>query len=125
MKQDRGSAMIEFALILPLLVMLLVGIVDFGRAYGAQLSITGAAREGARSRALGGQPSDVQAAVNASKGAASVTAVDSGTACPSNSGGSTTQFATVIVSASFTFGIPFVPLGTKTFTATASMRCGL
>ena len=116
--------MIELALILPLLVMLLVGIVDFGRAYSAQVSITAAAREGARVLALGGNSAAVTNAVNGAKGSATVTSITP-TACPVGSTGTSTAVATVVVSASFTFGIPFVPLGTKTFSASASMRCGL
>ena len=124
MKQDRGAAMIELALILPILVMLLVGIIDFGRAYSAQVSITGAAREGARTLALGGPSIDVINAVNGAKGSASVISIVQ-TACPANSTGTSTAVATVVVNASFTFGIPFVPLGPRTFSATARMRCGL
>ena len=116
--------MIELALILPILLMLLVGIVDFGRAFSAQVSITGAAREGARTLALGGTPAQVTIAVDQAKGTASVTSIVQ-TACPPNSTSTSTAAARVIVNASFTFGIPFIPLGTRTFSATASMRCGL
>lgn len=124
MKRDRGAAMIELALILPILIMLLVGIISFGRAYSAQLSIASSAREGARVLALGGTYTAVDAAVNGTKGGADVTSI-SKTPCPANSTGSSTSFATVVVHASFSFDIPFVPLGTRTFSASASMRCGL
>lgn len=49
---DRGAAAVEFALVLPLLLLLLLGIVDFGRAWNMQLALTQAAREGVRSVAL-------------------------------------------------------------------------
>ncbi len=124
MRKDRGAAMIELALILPILVMLLVGIVDFGRAYSAQVSITGAAREGARVLALGGDSASVTNAVNGAKGSATVTSIVQ-TACPTGNTVTSTAAAAVEVKASFTFGIPFVPLGTRTFSAKASMRCGL
>lgn len=45
---SRGAALIEFALILPLLLMLLVGIVSAGVAYNHQLGLTHAAREAGR-----------------------------------------------------------------------------
>lgn len=45
---ERGAALIEFALLLPLLLMLLLGIVSVGIAYNHQISITHAARESAR-----------------------------------------------------------------------------
>lgn len=53
LRDDRGAAAVEFALVCVLLVMLLVGIVQFGRAYTAQLAVTHAAREGARAAAVG------------------------------------------------------------------------
>ncbi len=37
---ERGAAAVEFALVLPLLVALVLGIVDFGRAYNQQVSKT-------------------------------------------------------------------------------------
>src|SRR5215469_14940436 len=51
---ERGAAAVEFALLLPLLVMLIFGMIDFGRAINAQITITQAAREGARVLALPG-----------------------------------------------------------------------
>lgn len=42
----------EFALVLPILVLLIFGIVDFGRLLRAQIIMTEAAREGARASAL-------------------------------------------------------------------------
>ena len=35
LRQDRGASMVEFALILPLLVLLIFGLVEFGRGYNA------------------------------------------------------------------------------------------
>lgn len=46
--RQRGQALVEFALILPLLVLLLVGVFDFGRAIYAYNTISNAARQGAR-----------------------------------------------------------------------------
>jgi Flp pilus assembly protein TadG len=121
---DRGAAMVELAIILPFLIVLLVGIIDFGRAFSSQVSIQGAAREGARALALGESGGDVATAVNNAAGSANVSDITQ-TACPASSSSSSTAYATVVVKADFTFGIPFVPLGTKTLTASASMRCGL
>lgn len=42
----------EFALVLPVLLMLIFGIVDFGRMLSAKITVTEAAREGARAAAL-------------------------------------------------------------------------
>ncbi|MFZ3063015.1 MAG: TadE family protein [Actinomycetota bacterium] len=51
-KNENGSSAIEFALVLPVLVMLMVGIFQFGMAYSNYLAITHAAREGARLAAV-------------------------------------------------------------------------
>ena len=48
----NGSAMIEMAVILPLLVVLIVGVVEFGRILMVKQVITNAAREGARAGAI-------------------------------------------------------------------------
>jgi Flp pilus assembly protein TadG len=51
--RDRGAAAVEFALLLPLLLLIVFGLIDFGRALNAQITLTQAAREGARLDALG------------------------------------------------------------------------
>lgn len=51
--RDRGATAVEFALLLPILLLLAFGIIDFGRALNAQITLTQAAREGARLEALG------------------------------------------------------------------------
>lgn len=45
---DRGQAMVEFALVVPLLLLLILGMVDFARAWSAYEVITYQARQGAR-----------------------------------------------------------------------------
>lgn len=47
-RDEHGTAAIEFGLILPLLMVVLVGIIDFGNIYFTRLTMTNAAREGAR-----------------------------------------------------------------------------
>ena len=51
-RSDRGAVAVEFALLLPVLVLLVFGIIDFGRVLNAQITVTQAAREGARLAAL-------------------------------------------------------------------------
>jgi len=50
--RDRGAVAVEFAILLPVLLLLVFGIIDFGRALNAQIALTQAAREGARLDAL-------------------------------------------------------------------------
>ncbi|MBZ0258666.1 pilus assembly protein, partial [bacterium] len=45
---ERGSATVEFALVLPILMLLLFGIIEFGRVLSVQHLLNTAAREGAR-----------------------------------------------------------------------------
>lgn len=49
---ERGAVAVEFALLAPVLIMLLLGIMEFGRAYNVQASLTNAARDGVRSMAI-------------------------------------------------------------------------
>lgn len=44
--------MVEFALVVPMLFLLVVGIAEFSRAYHAQAAVSAAAREGARTMAV-------------------------------------------------------------------------
>jgi TadE-like protein len=57
---DRGATLVEFALIAPLLILLLFGIIDFGWAFSQNVDIKNAAREGGRLAAVnagtGGDP---------------------------------------------------------------------
>ena len=55
---ERGQAMLEVALTLPLLLLVAVGIFEFGRAYQTWQILTNAAREGARVAVLPGVDDD-------------------------------------------------------------------
>jgi Flp pilus assembly protein TadG len=47
-RRERGQTLAEFAIIAPILVILIFGIVDIARLYNAWVTIQGSAREGAR-----------------------------------------------------------------------------
>lgn len=51
-RRERGAAAVEFALVAPILLALVGGIVEFSHAYNLQISVTQAAREAARSMAI-------------------------------------------------------------------------
>ena len=47
-KKENGQAMVEFALVLPLLIILICGIIDFGWIFGNQLLLNSACKEATR-----------------------------------------------------------------------------
>ncbi len=51
--RERGQALVEFALALPILLILIFGLVDFGFGLKTHISVTNASREGARLGAVG------------------------------------------------------------------------
>lgn len=53
MKSEKGASMVEFALVLPIMILLLLGIIDFGRVFHAYLTIDHAGREAARVASIG------------------------------------------------------------------------
>jgi Flp pilus assembly protein TadG len=68
---DKGQAFVEFALVLPALLLIVLGIVQFGRMYNNYETITNATRAGARVAAVSRSSSNpVSATVQAVKNAA-------------------------------------------------------
>ncbi len=45
---DRGAAIVEFAIVVPVLLVLVTGIIDFARMMAVAASLSAAARDGAR-----------------------------------------------------------------------------
>lgn len=66
--RDRGAAAVEFAIVAPVLIMLIFGSIEFGLAVQARTMIENAAREGVRVASLGGSQAEVQAAATNSLG---------------------------------------------------------
>lgn len=58
MTAQRGQALVEAALVLPLLLMLAFGVIGVSRVTRAQMGVDAVAREAARAGALAGNPSD-------------------------------------------------------------------
>ena len=58
--RESGQSLVEFALVVPLLFLLLFGSIEFGRVFHAYHVITSAAREGARAAAVGKSNTDIE-----------------------------------------------------------------
>lgn len=85
---EDGQALVEFALVLPLLALLLFGVIQFGIALNNYVTLTDAVRAGAREASVsrfsptpGAQAEDAvrDAAVNLDQGALTVTVTSSWT----------------------------------------------
>ena len=138
---DRGAAAVELALVLPVLMLLVLGIIDFGLAYNRQITLSGGAREGARWLALHPAQADVArdktrfagplepdgAPLLASSDVALCTVVSGGTCTPSATATPTCasgQTVFLVASSGFAFSIPFGPQLTITIKGKGVMRCG-
>jgi Flp pilus assembly protein TadG len=123
---QRGAAAVEFALVLPLFLLLVFGIVDFSRAFNVQLTVSDAAAEGARALATGAKVADAQQAASAVLRTSAVGAATFpvSTACPSPppAGGAR---ASMTVATTFQFLTPLVgpATGGLTITGTAARQC--
>lgn len=67
-KSQRGQALVELALVLPILLMIIFGIMEFGRVFNAYLVITNAAREGSRQGVVGATDTQITNAVKTAAG---------------------------------------------------------
>jgi Flp pilus assembly protein TadG len=125
--RDRGSVAVEFALLLPVLLLIIFGVIDFGRAINAQISLTQAAREGARLDSLGYSSSAVTTRAQSAANGLSPITVTVSSSCPTGAGSGVD--AVVQTSYSFSFITPVgafaamfgsASFGSSTLTLTAT-----
>jgi Flp pilus assembly protein TadG len=62
-KKERGQSMVEFVLVVPIFLVLIFGIVDFGMGIHAWLTITSSSREGARIGSVSASAAEIEAKV--------------------------------------------------------------
>jgi Flp pilus assembly protein TadG len=98
MKSERGQSLVEFALILPIFIVVLFGIMEFGRLWEITNLITSASREGARVAAISG--TSQSQAINAAQNVLSAANIDD--AVVSVSGPNAASEVTVTVSLDYT-----------------------
>ena len=71
--RDRGAAAVEFAIVLPVLLAILLGTISFGHAFHVQSVLSNAARDGVRVMALKNSPAEArEAAVDSAAGSVSL-----------------------------------------------------
>jgi len=56
---EKGQALVEFTLLIPIFLLLLFAIVDFGMGFHAWITVTNSAREGARLGAVSAAQTDI------------------------------------------------------------------
>lgn len=119
-RRDRGAAAVEFALVLPVLLVLVLGIVEFGRAYYYQTTVSGAAREGVRVMALENDAAQATSTTQSNLAAFGVTG-----AGVSISPSTCTTGTDVTVTVTYPMGYITGFFGnTLTLTGKGTMRCG-
>jgi Flp pilus assembly protein TadG len=119
---ERGAAAVEFALVLPILLLLVFGIVEFSRAYHVQSTLSGAAREGVRVYALTNDFGQAQDAVEDAAATLDLTrlGVVPGPACPAAAGPSAPR-TTITANYDFDFITGLLP--DRVLSGTGTMRC--
>ena len=128
-KKEDGQSTVEFAMILPVFLLILCGIIDFGWLFYNQLSLNNACREGARYAVVNtSDGSDMQAIIthieNSSKNVFDKDGVDINIAY-SIPGDPTAGDVTVTLQAEINFFTPVLSsvLGkTKTLNSTVTMK---
>ena len=75
LRDNRAQALVEMAFVLTILLLLLAGIIEFGRVFSAQLIVLHASREGARLGAIDPDDSAIRARAKDAAGALDTTNV--------------------------------------------------
>lgn len=122
---DRGAEAVEFAILVPVLLLFVLGIVTFGFVFNAQITLSQAAREGARLAAICAQDTTCLGTVKSQveSHAPGLTISDSQivvTTCPVNQ---PTASATVTITYLENLGVPPLAAGI-TLHGKASTPCG-
>lgn len=130
-EKERGAVAVEMAVLLPLLLLILIGTMEFGRVFNVQNSLTQAAREGARHAAINYNKStlDVEGAALAaapSLDGLAMSVTDNASSCTAGANVEVTTSVSLPSLSGFldagAFGSP--GLFPMTLTGIGVMRCG-
>lgn len=123
-KNRQGQALVEFALILPVFVLLMAGILEFGLFFNSYINVSFASKEGARIASLDVNATDqsVALSVKATMPSSAAVTVTVNPPAPRVTG----TLVAVTVSTAHTFTTPIissvVPSNPYTISAITSMR---
>lgn len=131
---ERGAVAVEFALVLPIFILLVFGIAEYGRAFNFQISLSEAAREAARYVAIHSADTGFTPGAARSAGIAAAPSVplvagdiaiaySTGSACAAD----TNVIVTVTYSTPYMTGMPNLIPGMSpnlTVSSKGVMRCG-
>lgn len=107
LKNQKGQALVEFAIVLPILLMLVMGIIQFGMMLNSYLAIENASREGARAGIVGSTDAEIESLIIASS--PSLDPADlTVTLTPSEANRSSGDTLTVTVTYNYKFTIPII-----------------
>ena len=119
-RSERGGALVELAVVLPVIVLIAIGVMDYGRVYYTSISVSNAARAGAEWGAYGAigsvtQDARIQSFAQLEAAEAGTVTVTSSHVCRCSPGGGTVSCT---VECSGGYGAPQVYV---TATATKSV----
>jgi Flp pilus assembly protein TadG len=123
---ETGAAAVEFALVLPILLLIVFGIFAFGQFYSEYQILQGAAREGARHAAVRATPDEIRAAVRnhadpiVLSATPSVIVEGGGDQCDDTTAG---EQVTVRWNQDFEINMPFVPVIDTSVEMKGVFRC--
>ena len=115
LRNEDGQAFVEFAFIMPFLIFLVLGIIQFGRAWHNYIAITDAARVGAREAAV----KRTTACSSATAKINSLGIIPSGSTISCTAGTNVGDQVAVTITYSFSIGLPGyfgLPAFARTFT---------
>jgi Flp pilus assembly protein TadG len=125
LRDERGASAVEFAFIVPVLIVLVLGIAEFGHAFQVQGTLSAAAREGVRAMALRNDPAEARDVVRNAASSLDPAITDAQitidpSSCPTLNAGSTSVRLTI------SYPMPYLTgfFGSSVdLTGTGVMRC--
>ena len=122
LRSERGAAAVEMAFVLPILLLLVLGITEFGRAFQVQATLAAAAREGVRVMAIEDDAAAARAAARAVSTSLSPALTDADITVTPTSCATTPGNASVVIAYTQPFLTSLFGTGID-LTAEGVMRC--